>query len=989
MSSIGGKPISDDFAFNEVTEQLSNVLKMRDGSALQLKCTPQGIAFRLTDNWGLTTTTPNFILTNVSSEFPDAIANARSDIERDKLMTDYLLKKFDSYRNHPIVFDIQVIQAHGKPTVLFSPYGVRGGGWKKNSSILGGLALAAGGVTLVVFSGGTLLPLVGAAALGGGVNGTIYGVKTEEKNITALGLGAELAIGAVTGSVSGGLGAGGDAIIKQVGYQGAKKVIASAATNALAGAASVTSGKVTKNGIDAAKTGKPLKASDLTRGITVTDVLCGAGAGSLASLATDAGTTLTSNAVKKVFTAASDEMAYAAKVTCGTVAGGVGGAAGGAAAVLAEEGIHQLKSDPSTTEEAPRPPLKERLMEAVFTGAVIGSVLGAGKASRETPNQQKTKPDETIPLRNRRIRHRGGRHNRRITKLDQNGGEVRPPRVWYPKQQQPQNAAGPSTVPDTSTAAHVERTFEKRQRFTGDGNYARKSSAMPSEAYVEVGSRDFSTAARTEWARQRRLRFGENGNYTREFPDVASAHPIEHGWHKVRKFRRHNREGVARNAEIKAAESMAKILSDSPPLNDESTSYLRKIGNGLKQTGKTVGNGLKQTGKIVGKVFMTGSSIIFVLKDGTKLVIEVSKNERWTKKRVIKVALEGFFFGMALSSFGFDIYGKFKNVKELSSLVRKVALGTKVLTGGKRVAESANQAYTCYQMKLPKTEALVTLIITAVAEFTKVGFATTDLFPEEIRGWVANNVSWVLPSQLQNDLAKLGITNEEIAGRVESAIKDVLLVLSGGAGLATVIQKKAMPILRPSAYRTNETAANLPGTRMKKIRQGNRTIEVPVREDPSEQEADQEPVDDESVSERERLLDIATRFALEAALVERHSTDRFRKWHPSFVCPLSNGAILNPVSFQPPGLNIKFYFEREVVHTRIQEAGGALRVALREHGEFTINAESLLECAPDVHAELKKARVDVQKSVEASLKLKQKKENAKNNKPKIGGKDVS
>jgi len=89
----------------------------------------------------------------------------------------------------------------------------------------GGVGLAVGGLALTIFSGGLLIP-VGGAMMGAGISSTYQGVEKTIKNerINGAGFCADVAFGAVTGVLTGGVGAAGEAVAANVVKQGAKEV---------------------------------------------------------------------------------------------------------------------------------------------------------------------------------------------------------------------------------------------------------------------------------------------------------------------------------------------------------------------------------------------------------------------------------------------------------------------------------------------------------------------------------------------------------------------------------------------------------------------------------------------------------------------------------------------------------------------------------------------------------------------------------------------
>jgi hypothetical protein len=97
---------------------------------------------------------------------------------------------------------------------------------QKAFATVGGIGLAVGGLALTVFSGGLLIP-VGGAMMGAGISSTFQGVEKTIKNerISGTGYCADVAFGAVTGVLTGGIGAAGEAVATNVAKQGAKEVV--------------------------------------------------------------------------------------------------------------------------------------------------------------------------------------------------------------------------------------------------------------------------------------------------------------------------------------------------------------------------------------------------------------------------------------------------------------------------------------------------------------------------------------------------------------------------------------------------------------------------------------------------------------------------------------------------------------------------------------------------------------------------------------------
>lgn len=97
---------------------------------------------------------------------------------------------------------------------------------QKGLAIGGGAALVIGGLALTICTGGLGAILVGGAMLGAGVSSTFNGAEKAVKGerINGKTYVADVAFGAVTGVVTGGMGAAGETIAANVVKQGAKEV---------------------------------------------------------------------------------------------------------------------------------------------------------------------------------------------------------------------------------------------------------------------------------------------------------------------------------------------------------------------------------------------------------------------------------------------------------------------------------------------------------------------------------------------------------------------------------------------------------------------------------------------------------------------------------------------------------------------------------------------------------------------------------------------
>ena len=393
---------STSTVYHPIPPDSSNPLKLRDGSTLCLKLSSNSFSFEITDKFGITQNTQNIVFTTVPEELIEELDNAGIE-QRDRVMVNHLQSFFEHYSHRSMVSEIQIIYQDRQPIIVVAPYGLQGG-LNKSSAILGGGALGACGVTLIVFSGGTLLPIVGAAALGAGVNGTLYSIKTPEEKINFSDFATEAAVGAVSGAISGGVGAVTRQVVQSAAIEGTKKIACVALGSAISGACSVSASKVTKN---------LLTKQPLATNITVTDVLVGAASGACSSLAAAGATSLVQGLVPIPLLNPDENfhehLSKGTKVVIGALSGSVGGAIGGATAVLVDEGCkkvvettkRKLESSGLWTESTEKPQqsnqsspsLKERVIESMITGAVIGGVIGACQAAKNHDDYEKMKAE--------------------------------------------------------------------------------------------------------------------------------------------------------------------------------------------------------------------------------------------------------------------------------------------------------------------------------------------------------------------------------------------------------------------------------------------------------------------------------------------------------------------------------------------------------------------------------------------------------------------
>jgi hypothetical protein len=112
----------------------------------------------------------------------------------------------------------------------------------KAGAVVGEIGAAAGGLALAILSGGLLIP-VGGALMGAGISSAYQGVEKTIKHERIKGVG----FGAVTGVLTGGIGASGELIAAKVAQQGAKTfAVAGAKKLAVRTATGVVAGVVSK-----------------------------------------------------------------------------------------------------------------------------------------------------------------------------------------------------------------------------------------------------------------------------------------------------------------------------------------------------------------------------------------------------------------------------------------------------------------------------------------------------------------------------------------------------------------------------------------------------------------------------------------------------------------------------------------------------------------------------------------------------------------------
>lgn len=116
---------------------------------------------------------------------------------------------------------------------------------QKGLSILGGIGMVAGGLALTIGTGG-LAVFAGGAMIGAGMSSTFQGVEKSIKNerLSAGEYCGDVAFGALTGVITGGVGAAGEVVVGKVATEGVKQVAVRAGTGAVSGLAAKTVSEV-------------------------------------------------------------------------------------------------------------------------------------------------------------------------------------------------------------------------------------------------------------------------------------------------------------------------------------------------------------------------------------------------------------------------------------------------------------------------------------------------------------------------------------------------------------------------------------------------------------------------------------------------------------------------------------------------------------------------------------------------------------------------
>ncbi len=355
----------------------SDSVKLADGSILHLNTDSQGFSFEIIDQFGIVKKANNIIFANAPAELTEKLIHSQND-QKDSIMKAHLLGMIKRLRQQSRVFSIQIIYHEKEPIVVIAPYGLAGGGLNQALAFLGGGALSICGVALLVCTGPAVLPFFGAVALGAGVSGTLYSIKTKEEDVCLEGYLTSIATGAVSGAVSAGIGALGSGIASELAIEGANKVVCATVFSAIGGACSGAAAKITQN---------TLSGKDVTHDIQPLDLVGGAVAGGCASLATTGAAYLCNEVAKKILLTEGQNVQEAVsklgKVVIGGIAGGTGGAAGGATAVLVNEVFEECFGEARPENQPPRPSLQERVIEAAAIGSITGAVIGALQAAKE------------------------------------------------------------------------------------------------------------------------------------------------------------------------------------------------------------------------------------------------------------------------------------------------------------------------------------------------------------------------------------------------------------------------------------------------------------------------------------------------------------------------------------------------------------------------------------------------------------------------------
>jgi len=326
--------------------------------------------FLVTDSSGtITQTIENIAFSDFSAENMEQLSRLPED---EKIP--YLHQYVETLFHKASPFDLHVQTYQGQPCMVFSRYGLQGGG--RVLGFLAGATQTVFGIFLITTGAGAV---PGAALVSSGLGGSIYSLTTEE--FSNVGFAKQSAISGITGLVTGGLGsalapslqAAAPALAPYIGAQAAA-VAPAIGTGLGAGIPGSMAGALAKGAMEnKMPTSGELIQAGLIGGVSGVlasgaSELAGKGAEKLANK-------LATKLANKFITENADDVIKAIVDVAG---GGAGGAAGGAAS----NSVHKVYDNYSKDK-----PLAEGVGKAAGEGALAGGVLGAAFAAGKISNQ--------------------------------------------------------------------------------------------------------------------------------------------------------------------------------------------------------------------------------------------------------------------------------------------------------------------------------------------------------------------------------------------------------------------------------------------------------------------------------------------------------------------------------------------------------------------------------------------------------------------------
>ncbi|MCE5316262.1 MAG: hypothetical protein LLG04_02730 [Parachlamydia sp.] len=277
-------------------------------------------------------------LNDLTSQEMECIESSEGE-GRERLVTQFLHDRFATLGKQDRTFEVQCYIHQNRPFIVFEPYGLQAGGFKKLAAlatgagkIAYGIILAGGSAVATVATGGAAaaptLPaaLTGAGLLASGFGDMAYAFRTPEENMSLGNFAAQSAIGFAAGAAGGAAGVGVTAVAGQ-----SLHVLA---TTALSGAASTAASTTASTVTEAAIKGDAKVLKRLTVKKLATSAAVGVLTGGVSSL-TKAGVESGSQYLLNSSTRAVSDLA--AKTAVGAAAG----AASGSAVKITENFINQ------------------------------------------------------------------------------------------------------------------------------------------------------------------------------------------------------------------------------------------------------------------------------------------------------------------------------------------------------------------------------------------------------------------------------------------------------------------------------------------------------------------------------------------------------------------------------------------------------------------------------------------------------------------------